>query len=545
MNLILGITPETSWATVSVLFEHAGWVVSAENPEVCYQIGETSTAQRGPFLMLHSHPVEAIAHMIAKGMPPEKAGEVWLDAARAMVRFYKRNRNQTVMVYMDNLLADPEAQLAVIAMQFGLPDHDMPTTTLRVEQAPVLERIVASQLLKQAPGVSALLAQIEACTLPLAGHAYSAPVLDFDAVNRQLSSIRANQVDREELAQQLEQQAELRSLLAKATLESQQSKNESNLLLEQLHQVQEELEAKFIGNKQLQKQLVQLQAQRQTDQQAVQKAEKALLQTEKKLSGADIEHEKDLKRMREKLRSAEEANHKLEDKLEARFASHNQLQEQLVMIEARWQRDQQAKDHAEKVFQEAEHRRMKDKENLNEKLRSAEKANRKLESKLNVRQKQNNELSELRTQKGQALEAANQQIKRLQRELKDIRSSIAYKTTAPLRRLEARIRCRRENKVLEKPVELVRESGLFNEGWYLKNYPDVAESGMNPIVHYLKFGAKEHRNPSPEFDTDWYLASHKDVVEVDMNPLLHYIKFGQREGRLTNRNIQLPTLRAA
>src|SRR5690606_40608655 len=72
---------------------------------------------------------------------------------------------------------------------------------------------------------------------------------------------------------------------------------------------------------------------------------------------------------------------------------------------------------------------------------------------------------------------------------------------------------------------------MFNDGWYLKSYPDVSDNGADPIEHYLKFGAEERRNPSPEFDTQWYLNNYSDVAEDGINPLVHYIKFGQNEGR--------------
>ncbi len=40
-----------------------------------------------------------------------------------------------------------------------------------------------------------------------------------------------------------------------------------------------------------------------------------------------------------------------------------------------------------------------------------------------------------------------------------------------------------------------KRKGLFNEKAYLERYPDVVESGMDPLVHYLKHGMKEGREP--------------------------------------------------
>jgi hypothetical protein len=53
-------------------------------------------------------------------------------------------------------------------------------------------------------------------------------------------------------------------------------------------------------------------------------------------------------------------------------------------------------------------------------------------------------------------------------------------------------------------VRLIRDSGLFDEDWYRRTYPDVAASGMGAVEHYLAIGAREGRNPGPLFDTAYY-----------------------------------------
>lgn len=74
-------------------------------------------------------------------------------------------------------------------------------------------------------------------------------------------------------------------------------------------------------------------------------------------------------------------------------------------------------------------------------------------------------------------------------------------------------------------------NSIFETNWYLNTYPDVKKEGFNPLLHYIQFGAKEGRDPSPHFDTDWYLEKNHDVAEHGINPLLHYLKYGFREGR--------------
>ncbi|WP_210317251.1 class I SAM-dependent methyltransferase [Oryzicola mucosus] len=49
---------------------------------------------------------------------------------------------------------------------------------------------------------------------------------------------------------------------------------------------------------------------------------------------------------------------------------------------------------------------------------------------------------------------------------------------------------------LKRQMELVRKSGLFDAEWYLSHYEDVARAGIDPLLHYVVFGAKEGREPN-------------------------------------------------
>ncbi|MFL6797625.1 MAG: glycoside hydrolase family 99-like domain-containing protein [Xanthobacteraceae bacterium] len=74
-------------------------------------------------------------------------------------------------------------------------------------------------------------------------------------------------------------------------------------------------------------------------------------------------------------------------------------------------------------------------------------------------------------------------------------------------------------------------SGLFDPDWYLLHNPDVKESGLEPIDHYLLVGSFERREPSPAFNAAAYRQQNADVVAEGMDPLLHYVLHGAREGR--------------
>ena len=87
-----------------------------------------------------------------------------------------------------------------------------------------------------------------------------------------------------------------------------------------------------------------------------------------------------------------------------------------------------------------------------------------------------------------------------------------------------------EAAVNESPIErahrIITESGLFDGSFYLKNNPDVLESGIDPLMHYLMHGCREGRNPSAWFSTNRYLNEHMENEPTMWNPLLHFIENG-------------------
>lgn len=80
-------------------------------------------------------------------------------------------------------------------------------------------------------------------------------------------------------------------------------------------------------------------------------------------------------------------------------------------------------------------------------------------------------------------------------------------------------------------LKIIRHSKLFDPEWYLREYPDVKAARMDPAVHYLLYGGKERRDPSPLFCSDEYLSLNGDVKFARMNPLLHYEQYGRFERR--------------
>lgn len=72
----------------------------------------------------------------------------------------------------------------------------------------------------------------------------------------------------------------------------------------------------------------------------------------------------------------------------------------------------------------------------------------------------------------------------------------------------------------------------FDLTFYLMRYPDIARAvNVDPILHYIDHGAREGRDPSPDFSTGYYVARYPDVKASGLNPFYHYLKIGKPEGR--------------
>ena len=71
----------------------------------------------------------------------------------------------------------------------------------------------------------------------------------------------------------------------------------------------------------------------------------------------------------------------------------------------------------------------------------------------------------------------------------------------------------------------ISELGLFDEVFYTHRYPEILDTGVEPLVHYLKFGGKERKDPSGLFDTSSYLKQISDADKVE-NALSHYVTEG-------------------
>jgi hypothetical protein len=72
--------------------------------------------------------------------------------------------------------------------------------------------------------------------------------------------------------------------------------------------------------------------------------------------------------------------------------------------------------------------------------------------------------------------------------------------------------------------------GLFDANWYTQQYPDVAQSQLDPFYHFMTQGWREGRNPSEHFSRNW---NHSECFASDqmvVNPLVEYAINGRLIG---------------
>jgi GT2 family glycosyltransferase/glycosyltransferase involved in cell wall biosynthesis len=77
---------------------------------------------------------------------------------------------------------------------------------------------------------------------------------------------------------------------------------------------------------------------------------------------------------------------------------------------------------------------------------------------------------------------------------------------------------------------------FFDSAWYANRYPDVALSNYPPLLHYLTWGAAELRNPHPHFDAVYYAETHPEAAA---NPLMYHMEFGAARGWHTEKTIDI------
>ncbi len=108
---------------------------------------------------------------------------------------------------------------------------------------------------------------------------------------------------------------------------------------------------------------------------------------------------------------------------------------------------------------------------------------------------------------------------------------------------------RRLNKAGNKDVKIRREAAeiagtvYFDEVFY--RIAANIDDSVDAAEHYCRTGWRAGLNPSPYFDTRYYRAQYRDVSNSDANPLIHYLRHGAAEKRQPDPKFDVPAFTAS
>ncbi|MEX0740635.1 MAG: hypothetical protein WD071_14950 [Pseudohongiella sp.] len=332
---------------------------------------------------------DALVDTPAKTNASDEAGlqttvERWLSQHQEMLRFHNRHPQRTLLVAADDCLADPEALLQLCREQWQLPLATPDIQVSRPDTDPVL-RYLADQCCRDFPQLDGLQHELaatltrfgpDADSSSLSSGPSSSPTVEqviadyraqqdkhanaIAAVQEELRQVQhSHEQDRNSHEQdrnsheQDKKSAEQEIKRTQDTLR--QSQEENELLLLQLHQVQEELESQVLRQAQSEKTAKELANQSETrhqqiNQQVTQQLAQArkdcesLTQAKNTAEQALKAAEQKLKTAEDKLRDSNEENellllqlHQVQEELEHYFLRHQDAQNKLQLAENKWQ----------------------------------------------------------------------------------------------------------------------------------------------------------------------------------------------------------------
>jgi hypothetical protein len=82
----------------------------------------------------------------------------------------------------------------------------------------------------------------------------------------------------------------------------------------------------------------------------------------------------------------------------------------------------------------------------------------------------------------------------------------------------------------------IEASRVFDKAWYRTHNLGFPHRMVDPVWHYITKGSAQGYDPGPLFDTSYYRDAYPDVKNTGINPLYHFVKYGKREQRSSLRS---------
>ncbi len=81
-------------------------------------------------------------------------------------------------------------------------------------------------------------------------------------------------------------------------------------------------------------------------------------------------------------------------------------------------------------------------------------------------------------------------------------------------------------------AHVISESGEFDSAFYQIQHQEPRNEKLSDILHYLYHGVELKLDPNSNFSTEYYVRKYPDILSSGMNPFAHYLADGRREGRV-------------
>lgn len=249
MKAVLGATPDALAERIRGGLAVAGMETVA--------LESDSPLPSGSCLLIYSRPEYTVEAAVESGASVDEALEAWSHDAHRIVDLFRRNRPRVTVVHGPSLLSKPDAFDRWAQETLGRSLSVREPSPASTAHAAALHGLLAAQRVSASPELRDLTGELEACAVPLDGEPPEFPVRWEDAY-RELQAARATAREvqaAEKTARDLQQALDTATKRQKEHEvrdgQIRELEEENELLLLQLHQVQEELESYYLEAREL------------------------------------------------------------------------------------------------------------------------------------------------------------------------------------------------------------------------------------------------------------------------------------------------------
>jgi hypothetical protein len=229
--------------------------------EDCQQANRLLRERPGThLLLLFQNPAKLIATALRRKLDPAKAIAKWRDDADELLAIYRQSRRRITLLEKNAACSAPDLMIDALNKRLGLA-LEIRSSATQSQSAPDLDLIyliIAERMLEGDVRARSTLNELQASAIPLE-HAFFPRQANPSAALQEYQEIRVSLAQQQTANSRLKEhvtalEKRIHEFESGTTLQT-ELKEENNLILAQLHQVQEALESYFLENKDLKSKL--------------------------------------------------------------------------------------------------------------------------------------------------------------------------------------------------------------------------------------------------------------------------------------------------